>query len=89
MPLWKELADQLKVLFPDADDKGVFIILRSILVHKLSASKIVEIELENQFSTLLHLVADKHLCLLHMICLFLVFVLKCCNVFSLEPTGHM
>ena len=26
MPLWKELADQLKVLFPDADDKGVFII---------------------------------------------------------------
>ena len=26
VPLWKELADQLKVLFPDADDKGVFII---------------------------------------------------------------
>ena len=26
MPLWKELPDQLKVLFPDADDKGVFII---------------------------------------------------------------
>ena len=26
MPLWNELADQLKVLFPDADDKGVFII---------------------------------------------------------------
>ena len=25
-PLWKELADQLKVLFLDADDKGVFII---------------------------------------------------------------
>ena len=26
VPLWKELADQLKVLFLDADDKGVFII---------------------------------------------------------------
>ena len=26
MPLWKKLPDQLKVLFPDADDKGVFII---------------------------------------------------------------
>ena len=26
MPLWKELADQLKVLFSGADDKGVFII---------------------------------------------------------------
>ena len=25
-PLWRELADQLKVLFPDADDEGVFII---------------------------------------------------------------
>ena len=25
-PLWKELADQLKVLFPNADDEGVFII---------------------------------------------------------------
>ena len=26
VPLWKECADQLKVLVPDADDKGVFII---------------------------------------------------------------
>ena len=26
VPRWKELADQLKVLFPDADDEGVFII---------------------------------------------------------------
>ena len=26
MPLWTELADQLKVLFPDADDQLVFII---------------------------------------------------------------
>ena len=26
VPLWNELADELKVLFPDADDEGVFII---------------------------------------------------------------
>ena len=25
-PFWKELADQIKVLFPDGDDKGAFII---------------------------------------------------------------
>ena len=25
-PLWRELADQLKVLFPDGDDEGAFII---------------------------------------------------------------
>ena len=27
MPLWKELADQLKILFPDGDDEGAFSIL--------------------------------------------------------------
>ena len=25
-PLWRELADQLKVLFPDGDDEGAFIV---------------------------------------------------------------
>ena len=30
--------------------------------------------------------ADKHLPLFHLICLFLVFLLKCCNGFSLKPT---
>ena len=32
---------------------------------------------------------DKHLHLLHLICLFLVFLLKCCNGFSLKPTRPM
>ena len=35
------------------------------------------------------LVADKRLLLLHLICLFLVFRLKCCNGFSLKLTGLM
>ena len=26
VPLWRELADQLKILFPDGDDEGAFII---------------------------------------------------------------
>ena len=49
VPLWKELADELKVFFPDADDND----------PKSSASKIAETALENQFSNLPHLVADK------------------------------
>ena len=63
--------------------------LRSILAHKSSASKIAETELENRFSILLRLVADKRLHLLHLICLFLVFRLRCYNGFSLKPTGLM
>ena len=46
-----------------------------------------ETALENQFSNLLHLVADKRLHLLHLICLFLVFRLRYYNGFSLKPTG--
>ena len=57
---------------------------RSMLAHKFSASKIAETELENRFSNLLHLVVDKRLLLLHLICLFLVFRLRCCNGFSLS-----
>ena len=52
---------------------------RSMLAHKSPASKIAETELENWFSNLLRLEADKRLLLLHLICLFLVFHLKCCN----------
>ena len=52
---------------------------RSTLDPKSSASKIAETALENQFSNLLHWVADKHLCLLHLICLFLVFRMRCYN----------
>ena len=75
-PLWRELADQLKVLFPDGDDEGAFIIQRSMLAHMSSASKIEETELENRCSNLLLLEVDKHLPLLHLSCLFLVFLLK-------------
>ena len=60
---------------------------RSMLAHKFSASKIAETELENRFSNLLRLVVDKRLPLLHLICLFLVFRLRCCNGFSLKLTG--
>ena len=58
---------------------------RQTLAHMSSASK----DLENRCSNLLLLEADKLLHLLHLSCLFLVFLLKCCNVFSLKPTGLM
>ena len=54
-PLWRELADQLKVLFHVRDEPQ-----RSTLADKSSASKIEETELENQCSNLLFLEADKH-----------------------------
>ena len=89
MPLWKEWADQLKVIFLMQMTKVYSSSPRSIPAHKSSASKIAETELEIQYSNLLHLVADKRLCLLHLICLSLVFLLMCCNGFSLKSTGHM
>ena len=58
---------------------------RWMLVHKSSASKIAETGLENQSSNLLRVVADKRFLLLHLICLFLVFLLKCSNGSSLPP----
>ena len=62
---------------------------RSMLAHKISASKIAETELENRFSNLLRLVVDKRLPLLHLICLFLVFRLRCCNGFSQANRTHV
>ena len=62
---------------------------RSTLAHISSASKIEEMELENRCSNLLLLEAGKLLPLLHLSCLSLVFLLMCCNTFSLKPTGIM
>ena len=60
---------------------------RSMLAHKSSASKIEETDMENRFSNLLRLEADKLLPLLHLISVLLVFLLKCCNNFSLMCDG--
>ena len=58
-PLWKELADELKVLFPEADDKGVFIIPALDSRSQILSVKDRRNGMENSFSNLLHLVADK------------------------------
>ena len=62
---------------------------RSTLAHISSASKIEEMELENQCSNLLLLEAGKLLHLLHLSCLSLVFLLIYYNTFSLKPTSPM
>ena len=79
--------NQLKVLFPDRDDEG------ACSIPALdTGSPILSIKDRRNgigFSNLPRLVADKRLLLLHLICLFLVFRLKCCNGFFLKLTGLM
>ena len=62
---------------------------RSMLVYLSSALKIEDMELENQCSNLHILEADKCLPLLHQTCVFLVFLVKCCNGLSLKPRRPM
>ena len=57
--------------------------------HKSSALQIEETELENHCSNLPLFEVNSCLLLLHLICLFLVFLLKCCNGFSLKPTQQV
>ena len=54
-PLWRVLAEQLKVLFPESGGAGALIVLRSTSVYRFSASRIVETVSENQCSNLLPL----------------------------------
>ena len=62
---------------------------RPTLAHMSSTLKIEETELGNQCSNLPLLEVDSCLPLFHLICLFLVSLLKCCNGFSLKPTKPM
>ena len=62
---------------------------RSTPAHKSSALKIEEIVLENPYSNLLLLEVDSCLPLLHLTCVFLVFLVNCCNGSSLRPSRPM
>ena len=61
----------------------------STLAQRSSALKIEETGLENLCSNLPLLDMDNCLPLLHLTCVFLVFLVKCCNGFSLKPTRSM
>ena len=57
---------------------------RSTLAHMSTATEIEETQLENRFANLLRLEAEKHLQLLHLSFLFLVFQVRCCATGSLS-----
>ena len=85
-PLWIVLADQVKILFFDGDDEGAFI------VQALDTrSKVLSIEdRRNDIGKPVFKLAslwevDSCLPLLHLICVFLVFLVKCCNGSSHKP----
>ena len=63
--------------------------LRLTPVDKFVASRIEETVWENQCSDLLHLGAHSSLHLLHLTCVFQVFLAKCCNRSSLKPAWPM
>ena len=62
---------------------------RSTPVHKFLATRIEETALENLCSNMPFLEVDSCLLLLHLICLFLVFLVKCCSKSSLKPARPM
>ena len=63
--------------------------LCSTPVHKFLASRIEETALEIRCSILHLLEADNCLHLKHLTCVFLVFIVKCCNRSSLTPARPM
>ena len=88
MPLWKELADQFKVLLPDADDKGVFIIPALDSRSQILSIKDRRNGIGKPVFKLAPLGCGQTFMLVAF-CLFLVFRMRCYNGFSLKPTGLM
>ena len=63
--------------------------LHSTYDHKSSGLRIAGTAWENQCSNLPHLETDRCLLSLLLICVFLVFLMKCCNGSSLKPAGWL
>ena len=59
--------------------------LHSTYGHTFSVIRIADTARENQCSKLLHLETGRRLLSLLLICVFLVFLMKCCNRSSLKP----
>ena len=78
-PLWEVLAEQLKILFPEGGDEGAFIVPALDARSQVLSIRIRETALENQCSNLPLLEVDSCLPVLHLTCVFLVFLVKCCR----------
>ena len=80
--LWKVWAEQLKILFPEDDGGGAFIVPALDARSQVLSIRIRETALENQC----FLETDSCLLLLHLTC---VFLLKCCRKSPLKPARPM
>ena len=85
-PLWRVLAGQLKILFPDGDDEGAFVVpaldARAQVLSIKSRGKLVFKLAPFGSGQLFTLVAPD-------LCVFLVFLVKSCNGSSLKPARPM
>ena len=88
-PLWKALAEKLEVLFPDGDDEGAFIVPALDARSQVLSIKDRRNGVGKPVFKLALWEADSCLLLLHLTCVFLVFLLKCCNGSSLMPARPM
>ena len=71
------------------DDEGAFIVPALDARSQVLSTRIEEMVLENLCSNLLLLEVDSCLPLLHLTCVFLVFLVRCCNGSSLKPARPM
>ena len=83
--LWRELADQLQILFPNRDDEG------ALMIPALDTrSQVLSIkDRGNALGKLVSLGSGQFLLFFHLICLFLVFLLKCCNGISQANSANV
>ena len=79
----------LKILFPDGDDEGAFIVPALDARSQILSIKDRRNGVGKPFFKLAPLEADKDLPLLHLTCVFLVFLVNCCNGSSLKPVRPM
>ena len=88
-PLWKVWAWKLKVLFPERDDTGTFIVPAPDVRAQVLSIKERRNCVRSKYSNLFHMETDSCLLLLLLICVFLVFQMECCNRSSLKPEWPM
>ena len=85
--LWRVLAEQLKILFLDGDDEGAFTVLALDALSQILSIKDRRNGIGKPvFKLFLEVVSC--LLLLHLTCVFLEFLMKCCKGSSLNQHGH-
>ena len=84
-PLWSALAEQLEIFFLDGDNEGAYIVPALDTRSQVISIKDRRSGLGKLVFKLLLLEASFFFLLLHLTCVFLVFLMRCCNGSSLKP----